>query len=99
MPYKDPMPTVGGKVPTAMYARVRRILKARGGLSMQKWVNGMLEFYVPREEEALSLRRKRKGTPRRPLRELPPLEGPSDRGTGAANPDAIIVPGALRLDP
>jgi hypothetical protein len=26
-------------------------------------------------------------------RTLPRLEGPSDRGTGAANPDAIIVPG------
>jgi hypothetical protein len=88
MPYKDPMPTVGGKVSTALYARVQRVLKRRE-LSMQKWIQGNLPAWLEAEETALGLKRKRKGTPRRPLRELPPLEtttpGPSGPGAPGSN--------------
>ena len=89
MPYKDPMPTVGGKVQPALYRRVQRVLKARGGISMQKWVTGMLEFYLPQEEEALGLKRKRRPAQRRPLRNLPPL----------AADDPIVYPPKTNAQP
>lgn len=91
MPYKDPMPTVGGKVLPALYRRVQRVLKARGGISMQKWVTGMLEFYLPREEEALGLTRKRKGKQRRPLSELAPFNelAPDKTNARPTEPGAV----------